>query len=108
MNAESTPTGTPVDRIVMRLFQLSSTWYDKAVKVEGEWYNDAAAYIECADALKDLAKELMPRFECCWCRDHAGLPEDEYTWDVAELGGWCVDTNQPICKECKWAADDAV
>lgn len=107
MTSERATTGTPVDCLVMRLFQLSATWSDKAVKVERDWYNDSAAYNECADELESLAKELMPRFECCWCRDHAGLESEEYTFDVSELGGWCGDTNQPICRECKWASDDA-
>jgi len=104
---EQTTASRPVELLVMRLFQLSATWAEKASKVSGDWYNDAAAYAECSDDLEELAKEAMPRFECCWCRDHASLKVDEYTFDVAELGGWCVDTNRPICKECKWTADDA-
>ena len=94
---KNSTAATPVEFMVMRMLQLSAKWTAR----------DAAAYAECSHDLEGLVKELMPRFECSWCRDHAGLEPDEYTFDFADLGGWCVDTNRPICHECKWSAYDA-
>lgn len=94
-------TKTPrLDAIVMQLLKLSRQWNDTADRTDREWYNDSEAYRECAEALSDYAKEVLPVFECAWCRDHWKLQPEEYTFKINELGGHCKDTGLPICEGC--------
>ena len=52
------PESVPVEAVVLKLLELAQQWNDTADKVDRDWYNDSAAYRECADELSDFVKEL--------------------------------------------------
>ena len=53
--AREANTGEPLVGVSL-LRALAEKWEAHAARVSGDWYNDAPAYEECADDLRDIIK----------------------------------------------------
>lgn len=85
------PESVPVEAVVLKLLELAQQWNDTADKVDRDWYNDSAAYRECADELSDFVKELTAGAE--------SKKRPEWEYGNAESNGNAV----PTCSKCGWA-----